>query len=391
MRCPPPRGEKGEGWGVGELTHSLRCCSGQDRNLRAALLSALANCWLGLRLELVGGTIATFVTLLAFRAASSGTTSSISRAALSVTLAIQVTQTLNWSVRQACELEAQLVSVERLRSFSGLPPEPGYQIPSKVMTRGWQEPDGAGPSAQTAQGRIEMRGLGIRYRSGLPLVLTDLSATIEPGEKIGIVGRTGSGKSSLLMALTGLVPKPLREGEIFIDGVEISEKSILDHRSSIAVIPQEPTLFEGTIMSNLDPLGRYRPEQLWDALQRVQLTHTVRSLSDSVAEDGDNFSAGQRQLICIARALLTRASVVILDEATSAVDVETDALIQRTVRAEFSDATVLTIAHRLNTVLDADRIMVLDAGQLVEFGSPKELMGKQGGHFRQLVDSTSNL
>ena len=144
-------------------------------------------------------------------------------------------------------------------------------------------------------------------------------------------------------------------------------------------------------MSNLDPMGQHRPEELWEVLQRVQLTHTVRSLADPVAEDGVNFSAGQRQLLCIARALLSRAALVILDEATSAVDVETDALIQRTVRAEFSESTVLTIAHRLNTVLDADRIMVLDAGRLVEFGAPKELMGRSRGYFRKLVDSTSNL
>jgi len=363
----------------------------QDRNLRAALLSALANCWLGLRLELVGATIATFVTLLAFRGAGSGVPSAVGRAALSVTLALQVTQTLNWSVRQACELEAQLVSVERLQTLSELPSEPGYDIPARSSTSWPQVGEDAHEAQRGPRGRIEMRRVNLRYRSGLPLVLRDLSVTIEPGEKVGVVGRTGSGKSSLLMALTGLVSMPLREGEILIDGEEISERPLLEHRGSIAVIPQEPTLFEGTIMSNLDPLGQYRPEQLWDALQRVQLTHNVRSLSDPVAEDGINFSAGQRQLICIARALLSRASIVILDEATSAVDVETDALIQRTVRSEFSDATVLTIAHRLNTILDADRIMVLDEGKLVEFGPPKELMGRSRGYFRQLVESTSNL
>ena len=216
-------------------------------------------------------------------------------------------------------------------------------------------------------------------------MLQGITASIKPTEKVGVVGRTGSGKSSLLAALTALVAPPQRSGAIELDGVEIASRNLLQHRAGVAVIPQEPVLFSGTIASNLDPERRYTDERLWTALQRVQMAHAVRSLDDPVAEGGLNLSAGQRQLLCIARALLSRCSLVILDEATSSVDAETDAIIQRTVRSEFSDATVITVAHRLSSVLDADKIMVLEQGRLVEFGAPKELMARSGGRFRALV------
>lgn len=242
------------------------------------------------------------------------------------------------------------------------------------------------PAAPAAPaGSVELRDVSLRYRDGLPLALRGVSAIIRPREKVGVVGRTGSGKSSLLAAITQLVAPPQRSGAILVGGVEVSELPLQQHRASLAVIPQEPVLLTGTIASHLDPEGRHSPEQLWVALQRVQMAHAVRGLDDAVAEGGVNFSHGQRQLLCLARALLMRPALVILDEATSSVDLETDALIQRTVRSEFHDATVITIAHRLNSVLDADKILVLDDGQLVELGTPKELMARSGGRFRSLV------
>lgn len=233
--------------------------------------------------------------------------------------------------------------------------------------------------------------MGLRYRRDLPPALDGITVSIQATEKVGVVGRTGSGKSSLLMALTRLVAPPLRSGRVLLDGVDITELPLLPYRSSLAVIPQEPTLFEGSIRFNLDPLGAHSEERLWQVLQRVQLAHAVRSLDDRVLEDGANLSAGQRQLLCIARALLANPRVVIMDEATSAVDAETDALIQRTVRHEFKDATVLTIAHRLNTVLDADKVMVLDRGRLVEFGAPRELLSQRSSAFKAMVDAGGHL
>jgi len=372
----------------------------------------------------------------------------VGTAALALTLAVQVTQTLNWTVRQATEVETHLIAVERLKSYDELQPEPGYspeqqtaEAPSgaRSAARGEAHRASSMPIAQTLAaeaafaggtvgaavqhygspdsqwlpaaagtsrqpdcterrhhvyapyGQLELREVSLRYRNGLPDVLSGISATFDARAKVGVVGRTGSGKSSLVAALTRLVAPPLRRGQIMLDGVDISSVPLHTHRSAVSVIPQEPILFSGTVRHNLDPLDAHKDEALWSALQRVHLAHAVRSLDDQVAEDGANFSAGQRQLLCIARALLSRCSLVIIDEATSAVDAETDALIQRAVRSAFADATVITIAHRLNTVLDSDHIIVLDAGQLVEFGSPKELMARSRGRFREMVMASSYL
>ena len=367
------------------------CCARLDDNVQATLLNCLANCWLGLRLELLGAAVAALFAALAFARTDArfaavpglGAGGGVGAAALGLTLALQATQSLNWAVRQACELEGHMVSVERLKAYDALPPEAAYDYPQQPPPEP-RLPESAGWAAAPSGG-LELRGVSLRYRDGLPLVLQGITASIKPTEKVGVVGRTGSGKSSLLAALTALVAPPQRSGAIELDGVEIASRNLLQHRAGVAVIPQEPVLFSGTIASNLDPERRYTDEQLWTALQRVQMAHAVRSLDDPVAEGGLNLSAGQRQLLCIARALLSRCSLVILDEATSSVDAETDAIIQRTVRSEFSDATVITVAHRLSSVLDADKIMVLEQGRLVEFGAPKELMARSGGRFRALV------
>ena len=392
---------------------SLRAGEKLDRNVRAAFVSCIANCWLGLRLELLGATLAAAAAMLAFAAnkspppaaaeaaaaavadvfgpmteaaaatataaakAAARGAAKVGRSALGLSLAMQVTQALNWSVRQATELEANLVAVERMRTYKDVAPEPGYWAAPQQL-------EGEGKSH--VRGRIELRNVGLRYREDLPLVLDGLDVVIQPSEKVGVVGRTGSGKSSLLMALTRLVAPPLRTGLITLDGTDISELPLLPYRSTICVIPQEPTLFDGTVRFNLDPLNKYNDMELWTVLQRVQLAHSVR-LEDTIVEDGANLSAGQRQLLCIARALLAQPSVLIMDEATSAVDAETDAFIQRVVRAEFRDATVITIAHRLNTILDADKVLVLAEGKVAEFGPPKQLIGRSGGIFREMVQT----
>jgi ABC-type multidrug transport system fused ATPase/permease subunit len=230
----------------------------------------------------------------------------------------------------------------------------------------------------------------MRYRPGLPLVLRGVSLSVKGGEKVGIVGRTGAGKSTLVTALLRLVE--LDSGNITIDGTDISTLGLHALRSVVAVIPQDPVLFSGTVRTNLDPFGSHTDELLWDAVSRALLQSAISSLDDAVDENGSNFSVGQRQLLCIARAFLTKARVIVMDEATASVDVETDASIQKMIREEFSNATCLTVAHRLNTIMDSDKVLVMDQGIAAEFDSPTNLLGRQDSLFKALVDDweTSN-
>lgn len=225
-------------------------------------------------------------------------------------------------------------------------------------------------------GVVEFRNLKIRYRPELPLVLKGLTAKINAQEKVGIMGRTGAGKSSLLTALFRIV-EPEAPDSILIDGVDIQAVGIREMRASLSVIPQNPVLFEGTIRNNLDPFSEYTDERIWGSLEKVQLYDFVNThpskLEMPVSESGENLSQGQKQLICIARALLKPTKILCLDEATSGVDAETDALIQRTIREYCKDQTVLTIAHRLETIVDSDRIMVLNDGIVEAFDTPENL------------------
>lgn len=222
-----------------------------------------------------------------------------------------------------------------------------------------------------------------RYREGLDLVLKGINCDILSGEKIGIVGRTGAGKSSLTLALFRIVEAA--GGSISIDGVNISQLGLGRLRARITIIPQDPVLFSGSIRMNLDPFDQYSDKQVWTALEHAHLKSTVANfpggLHHQVVEGGENLSVGQRQLICLARALLRKTKVLVLDEATAAVDLETDDLVQATIRKEFIDCTVLTIAHRLNTIMDSNRVMVLGAGKILEYDSPENLMANQESVF----------
>eukprot|EP01137_Pigoraptor_chileana_P018500 Opistho-2@78076 len=218
-------------------------------------------------------------------------------------------------------------------------------------------------------------------------VLSNVSLTIQAGEKVGIVGRTGSGKSSLLMVLFRLVEPAT--GTIFIDDVDICKMDLEDLRSSMSIIPQEPVMFKGTIRSNLDPFGAHPDERLWRALELSHLKATVEEfpmkLEAPVLEQGRNLSLGQKQLFCLTRAILNDSKILVLDEATSALDLETDALIQETIRTVFEARTVLTIAHRLETIMDYDKVLFMDRGLNVEFGKHADLLANPEGHFSRLV------
>ncbi|KAF9374646.1 hypothetical protein CPB97_011989, partial [Podila verticillata] len=235
-----------------------------------------------------------------------------------------------------------------------------------------------------------IRNLEMRYRPELPSVLHDLSLDIQGGEKSGVVGRTGAGKSSIMMALFRLV-EPTK-GTIEIDGVDVSKIGLFDLRTRLAIIPQDPILFSGTIRSNLDPFEKRTDQELWEVLERSDLKTYVTSceggLDSQVSEFGENLSVGQRQLLCLARAMLTHARVIIMDEATASVDVATDVMLQKAIRVDFANSTVLTIAHRLNTVIDYSRVLVLDHGVIKEFDTPANLLRNPDSVFSSMVDET---
>lgn len=272
--------------------------------------------------------------------------------------------------------------MERILEYTDLPLEADWIVESNSPPKDWP-----------TMGRIEFVNYAARYRTGLDLVLKDITATIEPCEKIGIVGRTGAGKSSLTLALFRLIEPA--NGTIRIDGIDIVKLGLHQLRKCLTIIPQDPILFSGTIRSNLDPFNDFSDEALWLCLELAHLKEFVRSLDKNleyeINEGGSNLSVGQRQLICLARALLRKTKILILDEATAAVDMETDSLIQRTIKQSFNDCTILTIAHRLNTVLDSDRILVLDDGRIAEFDSPANLLANVNSIFYSMVQSSGLL
>ncbi|CEP10034.1 hypothetical protein [Parasitella parasitica] len=346
-----------------------------DNNQRAYFPSITCNRWLAVRLEFLGSIIIFGSSIFAVLGVLYGPKSYIDPGlvGLSVSYALSVTQALSWVIRSYCDIETNIVSVERVKEYIDLPREK-YESPRSV--------DPMWP----AKGRIEFRNYSTRYRDGLDLCLRNLSFTVASKEKIGIVGRTGAGKSSLSLSLFRIIEAT--RGNIVIDGVDISSLRLFDLRSRLTIIPQDPVLFAGTVRENLDPFGTHDDAQIWQALQNAHLDNHVAAmdgqLNGVVLEGGDNFSVGQRQLICLARALLRKTTILILDEATAAIDVETDSIIQETIRKQFINCTILTIAHRINTVMDSDRILVLDEGTVGEFDSPENLIANRSSKFYRL-------
>ncbi|XP_074600380.1 ATP-binding cassette sub-family C member 4-like isoform X2 [Brevipalpus obovatus] len=296
-------------------------------------------------------------------------------AGLALGQVLMLTGVFQWFVRQSAEIEALMTAVERIVEYTELPTEPegGDNVPSDWPTRG----------------SIDFEKVYLQYPTAPEPSLSDISLNIEAGEKIGVVGRTGAGKSSLLSCLFRLVEP---SGTIKIDGIDITTIALQNLRKKISIIPQDPVIFAGTVRSNLDPFREHTDPELWEVLEDVQLKEKVKEshgeLDHEIREGGDNFSVGQRQLICLARALLRNNKILVIDEATANVDLETDQLIQRTIRTKFVNCTVLTIAHRLNTVIDSSRILVLDAGRVVEFDRPYNLLNDQESFFTKLVSKT---
>lgn len=344
-----------------------------DGNNKAYFPSINANRWLAVRLEFVGAVIILAASGLAVLALPSGRISA-GLIGLALSYALQITGSLNWIVRMTVEVETNIVSVERMMQYA------------KIQSERPAITDVRPPEHWPTKGEVKFVDYSTRYRPGLPLVLKNINLDIKPGEKIGIVGRTGAGKSSLTLALFRLI-EPVT-GHIEIDGVSTSDIGLEDLRAHLSIIPQDPQLFQGSIRDNLDPGHAYTDEQLWDSLDHAYMKEYVQSMEGKldalVTEGGGNLSAGQRQLLCLSRALLTDTRVLVMDEATAAVDVQTDALVQQVIRKQFQDRTILTIAHRLNTVLDASRILVLSYGEVAEFASPKELQSRPGSQFYSL-------
>ncbi|ODQ63868.1 multidrug resistance-associated protein 1 [Nadsonia fulvescens var. elongata DSM 6958] len=381
-------------------------CEGRINNYqKCSYIQTSLNRWLAFRLRLIGAIIIFFTGLMAVLTLSYSTISA-GLIGLVMNYAIKVANDLHGVVRNSAEVEANIVAVERVIEYCNLTPERDDVVESNRPPSSWPE-----------RGHIQFKNFSTRYRENLDLVLDGIDLEILPKEKVGIVGRTGAGKSSLTLALFRIIEAA--GGQILIDDIDISEIGLSDLRSKLSIIPQESQVFVGSIRENLDPAGVYSDSELWRVLELSHLkTHVLsmgrkpdtqvsedsesRALDASdnvdsqvdadtgygldakVSEGGSNLSAGQKQLMCLCRALLNPSSILILDEATAAVDVETDKIIQETIRNEFKDKTIITIAHRLNTIMDSDKIIALDSGHVVEFDTPVNLMKVPDGVFASL-------
>uniref|UniRef100_A0A4W4ENF7 Cystic fibrosis transmembrane conductance regulator n=1 Tax=Electrophorus electricus TaxID=8005 RepID=A0A4W4ENF7_ELEEL len=346
----------------------------QDLHSEAWFLFLTTSRWLAVRLD---GMCSVFVTIMSFGCLLMRNDLEAGAVGLALSYAIALMGTFQWGVRQSAEVENLMTSVERVVEYTELENEAPWE------TQEHPPPD------WPLQGLITFDQVNFSYSPDGPVVLKNMTAMFRPREKVGIVGRTGAGKSSLISALFRLAEP---EGKIYVDGVLTSDIGLHDLRQKMSIIPQDPVLFTGTMRKNLDPFSQHSDEDLWNALEEVQLKSVVEELPSKLetvlAESGSNFSVGQRQLVCLARAILRKNRILIIDEATANVDPRTDELIQKTIREKFQECTVLTIAHRLNTILDSDRILVLDAGRIHEYDEPYVLLQNQDGIFYKMVQQT---
>ncbi|UJR13227.1 hypothetical protein I4U23_000249 [Adineta vaga] len=351
-----------------------------DHNQACFFASQVVCRWLGVRLEILANVLTFMTSLFAVFMRQHFTVGIIG---LAITCTMQVTQSLGWLVLFISDIESNIVSVERIQEYTELDSEAPWQISDKQVDSQWP-----------INGKIQIEDLSVKYRENLQTVINDINIEIEPGEKIGIVGRTGSGKTSLCMALFRIIEAT--KGKILIDNIDISRLGLHELRSKITIIPQDAVIFAGTVRFNVDPYEIYSDDEIWRVFESVHIKQRINGLTNGLlftfTEGGNSLSAGEKQLLCMARALLRQSKIVVLDEATASIDMETDRLIQMTIRTALKDATVLTIAHRLHTILDSTRILVLSNGNLQEFDSPNNLVLNSHSFFTKLLqDANINL
>jgi ABC-type multidrug transport system fused ATPase/permease subunit len=348
-----------------------------DSNQRVYFFGVVSARWLGVRMDILGAFLISGIAAVALfnRSVDPGLMG------MALSYCLLNTELLNGLIRGISDIESRMNSVERIEQYTKIDVERSPVIEGRRPPASW-------PS----NGAIEFDKVVLRYREGLPTVLNGLSFSIQPGEKVGIVGRTGAGKSSLLTALLALAP--LESGKIVIDQLDISLMGVDDLRSKLSIIPQDPCIFDGNVRHNIDPFGVHSDPEIWETLRRVHLADAILALpfglDSELADEGANFSLGQRQLLCVARAILRRSKILLLDEASSSIDLETDFLLQKTLRTEFADCTTITIAHRLATIMDSDRVMVLEAGTLKEFDSPANLLSNPNSIFYSLYQQAQS-
>ncbi|TRY81680.1 hypothetical protein DNTS_025996, partial [Danionella cerebrum] len=344
-----------------------------DANNMASLFLTAANRWLEVRMEYIGACI------VLIAAVASITNSLYSRLStglvgLGLTYALMVSNYLNWMVRNLADMEVQLGAVKRIKALLKTEPE-NYEAASQVP-EGWPQ-----------RGEIQIQNLSVRYDSTLKPVLKHVNAHIKPGQKLGICGRTGSGKSSFSLAFFRMVDT--FEGRIIIDDIDIAKLPLQTLRSCFSIIQQDPFLFSGTIRFNLDPEMKATDSMLWEALEIAQLKPVVKTLPGGldaiITEGGENFSQGQRQLFCLARAFVRKSSILIMDEATASIDMATESILQKVVMTAFADRTVVTIAHRVHTILNADLVIVMKRGVILEFDRPQHLLSLEDSVFASFV------
>lgn len=358
-----------------------------DFNLKSTFMIRVVNRWLAVRLKLMGALIVLNTSSLAIYSLTTSKPLSPGMVGFVMSYALLVTGSLSKLVRISAEVEANVVAVERCLEYSDLPSEEDEESLSLMKP----------PITWPHNGSLKFEDYSTRYAPNLDLVLRNVSLEIKSGEKIGVVGRTGAGKSSLTLALFRII-EPVK-GVIEIDGLNVNKLFLYDLRHNLGIIPQDSQLFAGSIRQNLDPLGYFKDEEIWKALelahlkdfvlklereQEIDSTGAGDKLSCTVSEGGSNFSAGQRQLICLARSLLSTSKILVLDEATAAVDAQTDKIIQATIRSEFKNKTIIAIAHRIDTVMDSDRILSLEYGEVKEFDTPENLLKNPDGIFYSL-------
>lgn len=286
---------------------------------------------------------------------------------LAITQAFRMTGNVQWAIRQWAEVENSMTSVERVLEYTELKQE---------------RTDGQKLENWPTKGEVKYEDVYLSYNNSDEYVLKNINFSAYPQEKIGIVGRTGAGKSSIIATLFRLYDV---KGSITIDGVDIKTLSLNFLRKQIAIIPQDPVLFTGNIRENIDPEGIYSDDEIWNAIKTANLKDLVPSLNYEITENGSNFSVGQRQLICLARAVIRNNKIIVLDEATANMDPETDTLIHETIKKNFSLCTVFTIAHKLNSILDSDKVIVMEKGEIIEYDNPKNLLQNEESVFYKMV------